>query len=222
MNELIPFAIIAAVALIFGISFFFTKKARIKRKLKKAPLKRISSFYTGEIAKIVGSVEFVDEGLRAPLSDRQCAYYHIIVEKKVSSGKNSHWKTIIEEEVSSKYLIREGNSYAYVKKGKLKSYIVKDRKYSSGFLNDATAKLENYLKKHGHESENLLGLNKTIRYKEGILERGEKIAVYGKGHWATNDQLDLPAEFEKILVITAPENDDIYISDDPDTLEQSL
>jgi len=33
----------------------------------------------------------------------------------------------------------------------------------------------------GFKSEGFLGFNKSIRYKEGILENGEEIAVFGKG-----------------------------------------
>jgi len=125
------------------------------------------------VDKVVGKIEFVDPPIKAPLSGRTCAYYHVIVEQQKSSGKSSHWHTIINETNQSKYLIRDGNSYAFVEDSNLKSYIVKDKKFRSGFLNDATSELERYLQQHGKTSENLLGMNKTIRYCEGILENGE-------------------------------------------------
>lgn len=219
MKEFIPVIIIIAVVAVILISFYYNKNAIIKRKLKKAPLKRIFSFRNGDIAKLVGKVEFVENALKAPLSGRECAYYHVHVEQQISSGKSSHWKTIIDEVVANKFVIRDGNEVAYVNSTRMKSYIVEDRKYRSGFLNDATKHLEAYLNRHGLESENFLGLNKTIRYKEGILEKGEKIAVLGIGEWKDADQLDLPDFYGRVLYINACENQAIYLSDDLETLD---
>ncbi len=218
MNKLIFFIVIALVfVIIIIISSFFSKKAKIKRKLKKAEFKNIGNFKEGEIAKIVGNVEFVDDPLIAPLSKRKCAYYYIHVEKKVSSGKRSHWKTIIEEELSCKFLIRDGSNYAFINDQKRKCYIVQDKSFSSGFLNDATDHLENFLRSRGYESEGFLGFNKTLRYKEGILESEEEIAVFGKGKWKYAEQLELPKKYRRVLEITSSEGVPIYLSDDPDT-----
>ncbi|MCU4175659.1 hypothetical protein [Carboxylicivirga sp. N1Y90] len=218
MKEFIPVIFVAVFVLIVLVSVFYNKKAIIKRKLKKAPLKRISSFKDGELAKLVGKVEFVEEALKAPLSGRECAYYHIRVEQQVSSGKSSHWKTIVDEVVANKFVIREGNEAAFVHSTKVKSHVVEDRKYRSGFLNDASEKLEAYLNRHGLESENFLGLNKTIRYREGILEKGEKIAVLGTGKWTDASQLDLPDYYGRVLYMSSRDDQQVYLSDDPETL----
>nr|WP_321412023.1 hypothetical protein [uncultured Carboxylicivirga sp.] len=210
--------IIAVVGLIIFLIAYFNNNARVKRKLKKAPVKRVSSFYAGDVAKVVGKVELVDEPLIAPLSGRPCACYHIIVEQQTSSGKNSNWHTIINETKHCKYLIRDGNAHAMVDDRELRSYIVKDKSYRSGFLNDATDVLERYLNQHGLESENMLGMNKTIRYKEGVLEKGEEVAVYGKGNWKQAEQLGLPDYYGRVLVLSSPDDDTVYLSDDPSTL----
>jgi hypothetical protein len=197
------------------ISYYFSKRAVIRRKLKTAEYKRISHFVNGETAKIIGKVEMVDPPLKAPLSGRRCAHYYIHIEEK--SGKS--WKTLIEEEVSCKFVIRDGDTYAFINDTNLSTYIVQDREYSSGFLNDATPALEEYLNTHGYKSENILGLNNTLRYKEGILEEGEEIAVLGRGEWKTAKQMRLPEVYERILVMSSPDFDGVVISDDPDAVE---
>ncbi len=216
--------IFIVIALIVGVAIFlgayFNKKATIKRKLRKAPVKRVFSFVNGEVAKLVGKVELVDEPLVAPLSNRKCSYYHILVEQQVSSGKSSHWKKLIEEEVSCKFVIRDGNSHAFIQGKDLKSHIIDDRKYRSGFLQDATEGLERYLNRHGYKSENVLGLNKTIRYKEGVLEKEEEVAVMGKGEWKEAGMIDLPDYYGRVLVVSATEDDFVYLSDDPATFQQ--
>lgn len=208
----------AIIGAIIFFSFYFSKQAVIKRKLRRTVLRKISHVRHGEVTKIVGKVEFIDPPLTAPLSGRPCAYYHVRVEQKVSSGKSSHWKTIIDEEIGNKFVIRDGDRYAIIKSDSLKSHIIIDRKYRSGFRNDATDILEKYLRDHGLKSEGLFGINKNIRYQEGILEEGEMVAVLGKGEWKDPYKLDLPESFDKILVMNPTNDGHLYLSDDPVTL----
>lgn len=217
MNQPIIFIFIAIFILVLLSFYFFSEKARIKRKLKKAEYRIISKFKDNEIAKITGNVTLIEEALIAPLSRRKCVLYYIHVEQKVSSGKHTRWKTIIEEEVSSRFLINDDNHYAFINDINIKSYIVQDKSYSSGIFNDATENLEKYLSEKGYESEGFLGFNKTIRYKEGVLEIGEEIAVFGKGTWKDAEDLDLPKKYRKVLEITSNNDESVYISDDPST-----
>lgn len=220
MNKdmIIPFGISIAIVIVILLSTFFSKKAIIKRKLKKATGKKISDFINGDIAKVVGKVEFVGEPLIAPLSGRPCARYHILVEQKVSSGKSTTWRTIIEEDVVGRFVIRDGRYCAHVNSQNIKSYLIEDRQYRSGYGNDATDKLERYLNAHGQQSEGTFGWNKTIRYREGVLEEGELIAVMGRGEWKTAEQEQLPDSYDRVLVITSTEQEPVYLSDDPDTI----
>lgn len=217
------FIIIAAAVVIgIGVSYFFSKKAIIKRKLKKANSKSLANFKSGDTAKIVGTVEIIGDPLIAPLSGRECSYYYVHVEEKVKSGKSSHWKTRIEEEVPGKFLIKEGEKYALINDSNIKSYIVQDRNYSSGFLDDAEEHLERYLNSKGYESEGFLGMNRTLRYKEGVLEEGEQIAVFGTGNWKDAATFKLPEEYGKVLEVTSTTGEAIYLSDDPDTTKKKI
>lgn len=220
MDQPIIFLLPAVLIIIIAVGYFFSKKAVIKRKLKKATYKSIGAFKDGAVAKIVGHVQIIDEPLIAPLSKRECAYYYVHIEQRVSSGKSSRWKTIIEEEVSSAFLIREEDHVAFINDTNLKCYIVQDRSFSSDFLKDASQNLERYLERKGYKSENFVGLNKTIRYKEGVLEHDEKIAVFAKGNWKDATSLQLPEKYDQVLEITSHENVAIYLSDDPDTTLQ--
>ncbi len=157
--------------------------------------------------------------LSSPLSHRKCAYYNVHIEQKVSSGKNSHWKTLIEKSDSNKFIIRGANGCAYINGERQKKHIVMDREFSSGFMDDPLPHLEEYLKENGHESENFIGMNKTIRYSEGVLELGEKVAVLGKGEWKTPEELDLPSELGKVLAITDYGDDYVYFTDELETTQ---
>jgi len=73
--------------------------------------------------------------------------------------------------LSGNVVIYDGKNYALIDNKLIESYLIMDRNYLSGFLKDTTTRLENYLNKHGHKSVNILGLNKSLRYKEGIFRR---------------------------------------------------
>jgi len=210
------YAIILIILIIIPFALF-NKEARLKRKLKKAPLIEISDFREGQIAKIVGEVEFIDSHLFSPLSMRKCTYYYVHIEQKVSSGKSTRWKTIVEEEVSCKFLIKQGKYVAYINDNNIKSHIVQDRYFSSRIFNEPTPTIKKYLRSKGVSNENFLGMNKTLRYKEGILEHGERVAVLGKGEWKTASSLDLPEIYNRVLEVTSESDHAIYLSDDPDT-----
>lgn len=220
-GEIIIIAFVVITTIVFGLVFYFSKKAIIKRKLKNSELKRLSSFRSGETAKIVGKVEFVDSPLIAPLSERKCSHYHVLIEQERSTGKSSTWDTLVDEERHSKYLIKDGSKYAYINDTLLKSYIVEDAKYKSGFLNDPTENMESFLSSKGIDTTGLFGFNKTLRCKEGILEKDEEIAVYGHGEWKEAKELGLPEKYGQVLEITATGEEAIYLSDDPETTEEN-
>jgi len=216
-NPVIVIVILIAAGVVVYVSYF-TNKAVVKRKLKNAKLKTANEFKSGQSAKIIGRVECTGNVLVAPLSGRECAYYYVLVEKKTSSGKNSYWSTLIEDEAETEFLLKDGDTYVHIEDKKMKSHIVQDRHYTSGFMEDAARELEAYLNKHGHDSENYLGFNKTIRYREAILEVGEAVAVFGQGTWQPSHVLDLPEQYGNVLVINAKEDGYIYLSDDVDTV----
>jgi hypothetical protein len=214
---IVPIVIAVVIAIIF-VSLYFSKKAVIKRKLKKAVGKKISDFISGDIAKVVGKVEFFGDPIIAPLSGRRCAYYYVLVEQQVSSGKSSHWETLIEEEVGGKFVIRDGRHCAHINSQNVKTVLVEDRQYSSRIGQDATPELEKYLNDHGKKSEGVFGWNKTLRYKEGVLEEGELIAAMGRGEWRNAEQEQLPDTYDRVLSINSTEQEPVYLSDDPDTV----
>lgn len=217
MDQTLFFIIVAIVLAVVVLSAVFSNKAIIKRKLRKAEFREIANFKNGEIAKIVGRVVLFQQPLVPPLSFRKCAYYHVHVKQRISSGKNTHWKTIIKEDVASKFLVQSGQHFALIDDENVVSYITQDASYSSGFLNDASESLEGYLRSKGYESEGFLGINKSLRYTEGVLEPGEEIAVFGKGKWVDSSSMGLSLKSPHILLISSFENTPVYLSDDPNT-----
>jgi hypothetical protein len=215
---IIPIFIFSVVIIYCIYQYYNSRKAIVKRKLKRSPKTTINLCKNNELVKIVGKVEVIGEILFAPLSSRKCAYYYVMVEED-SGGKNSSYRTIIEKEIRTSFVLRDNENIVLVNPRNLLTHLVIDEKYHSGFFNDATKNLEDFLQKNGYESTGFFGFNKKIRYSEGILEEGELVAVVGKARWSEGHKEGLPMGFKKILVIDPYDTEPVYLSDDPSTLK---
>jgi len=201
---------------VFVYNYYFSRSAIVKRKLRNTGAKKMSEFRNGDVAKVAGTIKYAGKTLTAPLSGRKCVYYSILVEEK-SGGKNSHWSTIIEEEVSADVVIADGNHYATINTRLVKSHLIPDSQYFSGFLNDPTEEMERYLARHNKDSTSLFGFNRSLRYSEGVLEQGEIVTVVGKGYWKKKalTKLSLPSENVLELGPDTDTSEPVYFTDDP-------
>ncbi len=208
------FILIAVLILILALASTFSSKAIVRRRLKKGSLRRLADFKSGETGKVVGIVELVDEPLEAPLSGRECAWYNVHI---LERSNNSAY-TLVREQKKVRFVLRDGDKVAYIDSNYIESYIVEDQEYNSGTFNDATERLENYLRQHGQKSEGFLGLNKGLRYVEGVLEKGERVAILGEGHWRNAEWVGLPKQYGMVLAITPADGKPVYLSDDTETI----
>ncbi len=214
---IVVISVIVVAGFVMIISRYFSRKAVVKRKLRRMNVKTMSSVQSGETVKIAGKVEYDGIPLTAPFSGRKCAYYYVLLEHKVSSGKSSHWETLVEEEIAGNFVVREADYVARLDCSQVKSYIVQDRNYASNIFEDVTDAEEKYLSDHHIKRTNLLGFDRSFRYSEGVLEQGERIAVIGKAEWKHAGQGELSDPYGKILIIGPGVKEPLYLSDDPDT-----
>ncbi len=213
---LIIVGLIGVAGLIFLFSYY-SKKAVVIRTLRKYPKTAISSLQENRLAKVIGKAKPIKEVLYAPLSGRKCVLYRVIVEQK-TGDKNQHWRKIINDEKFDNFLLESYSGKALIKMQDYKGYFVEDAIYRSGHFNDPTIKLENYLQLHGKKSSDFFGFNKALRYKEVIVEVGEKIAVMGMVKYEKISQYGLTDSYSKIPVLQSAEKNKLLISDYPKAL----
>ncbi|MDH7447474.1 GIDE domain-containing protein [Aquimarina sp. 2201CG14-23] len=204
------------------IGYYFSNKNRILRALKKHPFKRIGLIKDNEYVKIKGKAISNDTSLVSPIGKRKCVYYQVEIQEKRSSGKSSHWHTIVKEHKFQDFIIESQTEKAIVitnvpNKNK-RIYLNKDVEHSSGTWNDAPEFLENYLRSHGRESTGFLGFNKSIRYKEGAIEVGENITIMGTAKWKESDH-NFDQYSSKSLFISGDGENKLIITDDPKAQE---
>lgn len=216
---MVPILMFSAVIIIGIAASYFSNKNKLLREFKKSRKKQINRIKANEYAKIIGKAKHASQPLIAPLSDRKCVYYHVLVEVK----GDKHWRKIIDDVRYVDFFVESSSEMAIIKlsslkKSSLRVHLVKDYKEKSGFRNDANDKLEAYLEKHNKQSTGVFGLNKTIRYTEGIIELNEPIAVKGIAEWKNLNEPIESYSYSKILTITGTKKEKLLITDEPKAL----
>jgi len=198
-------------------TIYFSKKAVILRKFHRLTVTAISSLQENKISKIIGKSKPVDRPLVAPLSGRKCVYYKVIVQQK-TDGKNKYWYEIIKEEKYQNFLVTSYAGSALILMESFDSYFVEDKIYKSGRFNDATSKLQNYLKLHDKKSLDFFGFNKTLRYKEAIIGVDEKITVLGLVKYKNSSDYNIETTYSKIPVFQSQAHQKLILTDLPKAL----
>jgi hypothetical protein len=212
---------VAAFGTVLALVLYFSRDARIKRAIRNATLATTQGFQDRTIGKIHGTLRYLDEPLKAPLSGRLCAYYEVLVEEYRSNGKSGSWHEIICERQSQDFLVEDETGMARVTMQGAEVAVVKDSHRASGTFKAATPDLEAFLARHGRSSKGWL-FNKSLRYKEGVLAAGELVAVCGLGtrepdpdpRAATGGYRDQAMR----LVLSGNAEMPLYATDDPSVL----
>ncbi|APY10771.1 hypothetical protein BWZ22_05725 [Seonamhaeicola sp. S2-3] len=219
-----PVLMVLAIITVGFLSYYLGRKQTILRKFSKFNLRSINQFKNNELTKITGKVLHVHEPFVAPFSKRKCVIYYIKIEQKKSSGKNSYWKTLVEEENVQDFFIKENDELAIIKPIKKPknyfNYLVEDKSISSGFLNNPTPEFKKVLNRYNIESETFLGFNKTLRYSERILEVGEMVTIGGIAKWKSIKEPIEGYSYSRIATLESSKTQKLIITDLPEAKTQ--
>jgi hypothetical protein len=169
------FLVVAGVIALVG--YLNSDKYAIRKSLEATPRTSIRALQDGSLAKVHGKVVPIGEPLEAPLSGRACVAWEVVVEEN-TGGKNSHWVERIHEREARDFLLDDGAGLAHVRTRDMKMVATVDSEQRSGFMNDPTPALRAFLEARGFAPEGML-FNKSLRYREGVFEPGERVAVLG-------------------------------------------
>lgn len=150
--------------------------AKAERALREAQRATVADMVEGTTARLAGVVTS-DGTLRAPLTGRACVAYVARVEEHL--GKQG-WRTRVYEVRGVTFTIDDGTGRALIDPTSSTLLLEMDSTTRSGSLDDATPVEESFLARHGFASTGWW-LNKTLRYTEGVIEAGERVAVLGRG-----------------------------------------
>ena len=152
--------------------------APTERAIKKAAKRRVADVREGEQARIVGTVE-IEAPIAAPLSGRECAFWTVLIEEK---GLSDMWSTVLSEQGGVDFHVRDESGRALVRlhADHVEPSLTHDRHFTSGAFTDAGPRLEAFLAQHGQTSKGWV-MNKRMRYREGVVSAGERVAVVRSG-----------------------------------------
>ncbi len=219
IEHVIPYFALIVFIVIGVLIYRFEKKQRILRMLSKFEFKEVSKFRTNMPIKIYGRVSHVHEPFLAPYSQRKCVAYEFKIEQKKSTGKNSHWDTLVEEVDIQDFFIESRGEKVIIKPTKSPknyySYLVEDKSTRSGFLNDPSPRFQELLNQHSINAEHFFGVNKKLRYSERILEVGETVTVAGIATWKALDKPIPGYNYSKIAALSGNKDQKLIITDLP-------
>jgi len=219
---IIIIAIISFIGLVIFLVYHFSTRQVIIRKLLKIPYKSLTSIRTNDLVKVSGKALHAEEPFLAPLSRRPCVFYCIKIYQKKNTGKHSHWEIIINEEKFQDFFIEQNGELAIVRPTSrpknYRSFLVIDKKSSSGAFNQPTPEFEALLEQYNIESTGIFGFNKTLRYEEGIIEVGEKITVAGVAKWKALNEPIPEYRYSKIIELEDVGKQKLIITDLPTSI----
>ncbi len=168
---------ILAVGAAIAVYFLIINYKRYQL-ISKTETSTISWLQDG-FCEIKGKIVSLGEQLVSPFSEKACVYYHFKIEQKKSSGKNSHYVSIVDDKKFQKFGIDDGSGIAVIDLQNADVQIRVDKKDSSGFFNQADENEVRVLNKYNQSNRGFL-FEKTLRYTEKYLEVGDEVYVLGE------------------------------------------
>lgn len=172
--------IFGGLAVFVGLAWYFSESQKIKRELRSAPRMTLRELPESTRARVVGAAQPLDQTLEAPLTGRPCMYYVVTVEQHHSTGRSSYWRQIIKEEAGVPFLLDDGTGRAIVDPRSARVALDVDGKGDSGTFDEPSAREAAFLQRHGTTGQGWV-FNKRLRYREAIIEVGERVAILGEG-----------------------------------------
>ena len=218
------FVIIVAIVVIAICGWYFGAAQRMKRQLGQAKPWSLNELPEDTHGRVIGQARALGEELAGPLTGRRCVYYIAIVEEQRSTGRSSYWRTIASETRGVPFMLEDGTGRAIVDPNGAQVALDFDGNSKSGTFNQADPVQEQFLAKHGQKSEGWV-FNKTLRYREAMIEVGETIAVLGSGTREPDPNAAPEAAYRGApptrLRLTSSPKFPLIISDDPATTRAS-
>jgi hypothetical protein len=218
VTALVAMLIVGYLAVVVGKAFVAGDKGKARRVLRGSTRTMLDEHPGRARAKVIGTVRAI-ETLVAPISQRPCVLYQIRVEAQSESVDDAAWTPLLVREEGVPFLIADGTDRARVDPEGAQISLLHDRHLGDGNEPDEDGRGAAFLARYGKSPS-----GRRLRFSEGIIEEGERIAVSGLGSREPDREppsgergyRDGPAT---ILHIATSTEHPLYVSDRPDTLD---
>ncbi len=185
--------IIGLVLVIVTVVLVFVGRKQWKKYslIKNIPTTPVAELFEGQ-AEVKGNVVELTDQLTSPLSQKPCVAFKFIVEEERTrrdkdGDTRRSWHTVVNDKESVVFGVDDGTGIAAVDLKKAELILDMDSRMRSGTFNDAPAHVEGLLSERYGRSTKSWVFNKTMRYKEFVLEAGDPLYVLGNVKRPTPD-----------------------------------
>jgi len=197
--------------ILFIVGFFWFKQ---KQLIENTPTSNIRSIAMG-LVEIFGEAVPSKNILKSPFSKSDCVYYRYTIEEYRRSGKHSQWVTIKHDEQRPCFYLKDDTGAVLVNPEGAKIDIPLDNEFHSSVGKDPPDAVKQFLDNCNIRFEGLiLGINKTMRFKEYFIAPGDKLYIMGA---ATDNPFVEDATVEKgvedVMIHKGEQEKFYYISD---------
>lgn len=175
--------VVGGIFLLIGIvvTFANVKNWQRRKRILGTPTSPIAQAPGNGPVEIKGRIVPSEQGLvQTPFSGRHAVWCRVTVQELRSSGRSSHWHTILTEADGRPFMVDDGSGQmARVLPAGANVILDKRNVASSGTFNDAASHLEAFLASRGLKSTSWLGFNKSMRYEEEVLAPNDPLYALG-------------------------------------------
>ncbi len=215
-----PRAYILGIMGFFGGLYYFVKGLswlKQKRLIENTPTSKIRSIAMG-LVEVCGEVVLAQgKLLKSPFSVKDCVYCKYAIEEYRRSGKSSHWVIVKSDEQMTQFYLKDETGMVLVDPEGAKLEIPMDFEFNSGWGKDPPESVKQFLNNNKMNFEGFLGFNKTMRYREYIIEPQNKLYVMGTaGDNPFVDEGEGANNATDIMIQKGVDGNIYYISDRPE------
>jgi len=175
-------AVVAVVAIArLVVTDAFSHETRARQRLSRRARVAIAEAPDG-LVRLTGRVHPMGEPLKAPISQRPCVAFQLVIRMKDGQGR---WAKVQELEDARPFTLADESGQAVVDTaaGPFSLSLVPSRSASSSFFLSDTADLRivrAMLRSANIETENIFGHEHGVRFSEAVLLPASKAAVGGR------------------------------------------
>jgi hypothetical protein len=177
-----------------GVFVFFRgfSQLRTKRLIQDIPMSTIRAMAPGLVEINGSAVNW--KAMPGPMTREDCVYYQYQIEQYVSSGKNSHWETILKgDSKENPFYVQDDTGTVRVEPEGSTVVIPDDYQLETGLFTDVPPHIDEFMDRNGISCRTFFGFEKKLRFTERHLKPAEKVFVMGTCQEAPTKPSDPPA-----------------------------
>jgi E3 Ubiquitin ligase len=185
-----------------GIFAAFFAKGKQRRKVAATVRTPIAEAPVDAPVKIVGRVQPATASLEAPLSERPCVGWEVVLE---SLNTNRSWHELARTVGGDRLVVRDDTGEVVVDLGRARTMLQTEDTFLSSPGRPGVPQTDAFLERYELvEKTRPMGIQHHLRFREGILEEGEQVAVVGRVRRDADPPVVEPDPEQGLLVTDEP------------------